>query len=153
MLLWLLLPILVAWPAGVILVVVGAYASAGMNQRALRSEVPENVEGLRTAERAYDAAFDEFVPCGVWPRALEELDRSAVGWDAPPDCYQRLGWVPDGDVRGTYRVDVVSRAGDPFPDMDFVVHGWSDVDGDGEAAHYTATRSTKAVMLTDDEVR
>ncbi len=151
----LVLPLLVAWPAGVILALaLVAYMAGAGGQAPKRAEVPGNVDGLRTAQLAYDAAFDTFVPCGLYPRGLDELGEGSVPWTPAeaPGGYWTVGWAAEGPVRGTYQVLTVTREGDPFPGMDFVVHGWSDVDGDGELAHYTATRSTGTVRLTPDDV-
>ena len=57
--------------------------------------------------------------------------------------YDTLGWAPDGEVRGSYKVSTA-----PFGASDFVVTGISDVDGDGVRASYTATKSINSVLNT-----
>jgi hypothetical protein len=53
-----------------------------------------------------------------------------------------LGWAPDGDVRGIYWVEVL-------PDgSDFILHGLSEIDDDGEPAHFTANDSLIVDTLT-----
>ncbi len=115
-----------------------------MQARAKRAEVPSNVDGIKTAELAYDAAFDEFVPTAPHPRRVQELTGDAVPWRNPTD-FNTLGWSSDGDVRGTYWVDV------PPDGSDFTVHGAVDIDGDGTVAHYTATKSINTVFLNNND--
>ena len=38
-----------------------------MQYRAKRAEIPANVDGIKTAEMAYDAAFDTFIAAAVHP--------------------------------------------------------------------------------------
>jgi hypothetical protein len=117
-----------------------------MQARAKRSEIPSYIEGMKTAELGYDANFDTFVHCPEpTPRPVAELDGELVPWN-PPWCYENLGWSSDGDLRGTYWIEV-SKDG-----MDFTVHGMADIDEDGIPCHYTATRSTNAVALTPPDV-
>ncbi len=114
-----------------------------MQYRAKRAEVPANVDGLKTAELAYDAAFDEFVPVRAHPRRPEHLGKEPVPWHGNPD-FEMLGWAPDGDVRGTYWVEV-------SPDgSDFTVFGMGDMDGDGVPALYTATKSINTVFANNN---
>jgi hypothetical protein len=123
------------------------YVNASMNKDLRLSEVPSNVDGIKTAQLGYDAAFDEFVPAPVWPRSVGSLDRTAVPWGTGATPWNMLGWAPDGHVRGAYEVRV-NPAG-----TDFTVHGWIDLDADGVPAHYTATKSINTVQVTPDHVR
>ena len=117
-----------------------------MQVRAKRAEVPANISGLKTAEMAYAAAFDEFVDCTVpTPRPVEALDDELYAW-GQQRCFDELGWMPDGDVRGTYWIDVNAEG------TDFTVHGMADLDEDGVPCHYTATRSINATAVTDPDV-
>lgn len=115
-----------------------------MQQKAKRTELPMNVEGIRTAELAYFAAFDTYVACGVdMGEARLQVGpafRDPLG-DSAFDCLNTsLGWVPSGPVRGAYWV---TRIGD-----DFEVHGIADIDGDGACSHYVATRDAPAMMVS-----
>jgi len=112
-----------------------------MQNRAKRAEVPSNIDGIKTAEMAYDAAFDQFIEIDryhpdAWPGQALRPWRSGSPYDT-------LGWAPDGEVRGSYKVSTA-----PFGASDFVVTGISDVDGDGVRASYTATKSINSVLNT-----
>ena len=115
-----------------------------MQLRAKRAEVPSNVDGIRIAELAYQAAFDRFIPVGQpWPRAVASLDEAMVAMpEGSP--FDELGWSPDGLLRGTYWVDVT-------PDG-FTVHGMCDVDRDGEPASYEADAERPAHMVSGSHV-
>ena len=99
-----------------------------MQYRAKRAEIPANVAGIKTAEIAYDAAFDEYI------EVREFVPDSRPGFDT-------LGWAPDGQVRGSYRVTKKGYS-------DFVVQGMCDVDGYGDQALFTATKSINTTMNT-----
>ena len=117
-----------------------------MQYRAKRGEVPMNVDAIKTAQFAYDATYDTFLEVHE-PVPLDPimLGKMAVAWPSGT-AFDELMWQPNGLVRGTYWVEV-------SPDgMDFTVHGMCDVDGDGEAAHYTATKTTNTTMETSNTV-
>ncbi len=113
------------------------------------AEVAGNVNGLKTAELAYEAAFDQFVSVPLWPRPLAGLNGAAVRFEDPavPPEYQQIGWRPDGLVTGTYSVDVSADG------VDFTVNGWQDLDGDGVPAHWQASRLENAHRVTPEAVR
>ena len=111
-----------------------------------RGEVESNVDGIKTAQLAYDAGFDQFVAAGPHPVAVEGLDPEPRVWSAG-SAFDTIGWAPDGKVRSTYQVEVSADG------MDFRVHGWIDEDGDGVPAHYTATKSINAVRVSPNGVR
>jgi len=117
-----------------------------MNFKAMRAEVPSYVDGIKTAELAYDAAFDAFIEVpDPHPRDLGWLDSTPASWSSGTN-FDTLGWAPDGMVRGAYWVELVDGG------TDFIVYGVSDVDGDGLAATYTATKSTNAMLLTPIDI-
>ncbi len=111
-----------------------------MQYRAKRAEIPPNVDGIKTAEIAYEAAFDAFIDVAAHPGTAPT--KAAVTW-AAGSGYDTLGWEPSGNVRGQYAVSGASST-------DFLVTGTSDVDGDGTRATYTATKSISATLDTAD---
>lgn len=108
-----------------------------MQLKAKRGELPGNVDGIKTAELAYDASFDGYVNTTASPRTT--LDKSAVDWTDNGD-WSTLNWKPDGQVRGSYVV--VTSAGA----TDFTITGTSDVDNDETEVHYTASVNTNATI-------
>lgn len=113
--------------------------------KAKRAELPMNVSGIRTAELAYDASFDEFLELGLSPRTDDALDKNAVAWDATDASWKSIGWEPDGLVRGNYQVGT-SLA--DHPDTPFMVTARSDLDGDDALCEYTAT-SLRTAEITE----
>lgn len=78
---------------------------------ARRAQVPSNVDGIKTALRAYEASYVTFinqptpasgVPPLVSPKAL-------VAWTTGSNL-DDLGWGTDGDVRGSYSIMTVGGA-------------------------------------------
>jgi len=114
-----------------------------MQLKSKRAEVPGNVEGIKRAELAYDAAFDGYLTTAVQPRADGSLDKDQVDWATTYTDWQSLGWGADGKVRGNYVVAVVS--GSP---KTFTVTGHSDVDDDANVAEYTATQALNATITS-----
>ncbi|MBN1334561.1 MAG: type II secretion system protein [Deltaproteobacteria bacterium] len=113
-----------------------------MQNRARRAEVPVNVDGIRTAEIAYEAANDIFMELSEAPGGA--MDKRVRAWTWPPD-YEAIGFSPSGQVRGNYSAEL-------YEIFDFTVRGQCDVDTDGRAAEYTATKSIRATMLTPQDV-
>ena len=110
-----------------------------MQYRAKRAEVPSNVDGIKTAQIAYDAAFDTYIQISSFTPS-SSVGKTQTDWNADT-AFSTLGWGPDGKVRGAYKV--VSTG-----PTDFTVTGICDVDGDSAKASYTATKSINTVMLT-----
>lgn len=112
-----------------------------MQYRAKRAEVPGNVDGIKTAQMAYDAAFDTFIQQPAFiPRTIAgtAIDKVQIDWPALGTGFATLGWAPDGRVRGAYNVISTSST-------DFRVTGQCNVDGDGIIAQYTASKTTNAL--------
>jgi type IV pilus assembly protein PilA len=107
-----------------------------MQYRAKRAELPANVDGIKTAEMGYDAAFDTFIAAASYPSAPS--GKAPQAWDnTASGGFQTLGWQPDGQVRGAYTVTTNTGNGSG----DFIVTGQGDIDGDGVLSSYTATKS------------
>ncbi len=114
-----------------------------MQYRAKRAEVPSNVDGVKTAQLAYDAAFDQFiVQTSFFPSPT--VGKQQVQWTTGSN-FDTLGWSPDGEVRGAYKVETTSTT-------DFLVTGICDVDGDGTSSTYTSRKSINAVMTTANDI-
>ena len=82
-----------------------------MQLKAKRSEVPGNVDGIKTAEISYDAAFDAYVTAAAHPtsigKSFQNFDPSAAGFstiflDAPvEELFRRCRQQPvDRPLRG-----------------------------------------------------
>ena len=125
-----------------VLVAIAVPNFVAMQLKAKRAEVPGNVDGIKTALLAYDAAFDEFKYCGDERSARRAVGKEQRPWVEDP-CWMELGWRPDGDVRGGYWIErVPGRDGSPS----FAVHGVADVDGDGVVVEYIATEWANATI-------
>ncbi len=105
-----------------------------MQYRAKRAEAPSNVDGIKTAEMGYEAAFDTYINIST-PHPSGALTKKQVTWTSG-SAFDTLGWAPDGKVRGQYSV-ATSTGGA----SDFTVTGEIDVDNDNINANYTATKS------------
>ena len=114
-----------------------------MQYRAKRAEVPGNVDGIKTAQIAYDAAFDKYIEVSSWAPS-DDLTKTQRSWETGTD-FDTLGWGPDGKVRGRYKVTSKSST-------DFLVTGDCDVDNDDDNASFTATKSINTKMNTGPSV-
>jgi len=110
-----------------------------MQYRAKRAEVPSNVDGIKTAQIAYDAAFDTYIQITTFTPS-STVGKTQQTWSSGTN-FDTLGWGPDGKVRGAYKVASLSST-------DFRVTGICDVDGDSSNASFTATKSVNTAMLT-----
>ena len=119
-----------------------------MQYRAKRAENPANVDGIKTAEMGYDAAFDNFINCSNTPG--NNVNKKVQRFSPTGTGYDTLGWQPDGQVRGSYRVTTIA-AGGGTPGGDFLVTGVTDVDEDGVNSVYTATKSINTTFLNKND--
>ena len=120
-----------------------------MQLRAKRSELPTNVDGIRTAEKAYHHEWDAFTSAGSTPATIPgraQVEFSAGGLAS----FENLGWTADGKVRGMYSVTATNAASAVADD--FIAAGIADVDGDGTNSSYSANRAEKAEMITSNNV-
>jgi len=120
-----------------------------MQLRAKRSELPTNVDAIRTAEKAYHAEWDSFTSASDTPATLggrQQVDFTGGGYMS----FENLGWTADGKVRGQYNT-TASNASAAAND-DFTTIGIADVDGDGANSQYNCNRAEKAVMVTSNNV-
>jgi type IV pilus assembly protein PilA len=118
-----------------------------MQLRAKRSELPTNVDGIRTAEKAYHHEWDAFTAADATPATVPGRAQVAFSGGGLV-AFQNLGWTADGKVRGMYSVlatNATSAAAD-----DFTVTGVADIDGDTVNSEYTANRAEKAGMISSN---
>ena len=127
-----------------------------MQLRSKRSEMPTNVEGIRTAELAFFNQYDHFVSCSPMPS-----DGYAQG--APKDIgdltdtgYDTIGWAPDGKIYAQYLV-IADLNLDDLPPMEqrssgnrqsstgptFDVSAVADIDQDGSTVSINGGRDIK----------
>jgi type IV pilus assembly protein PilA len=118
-----------------------------MQYRAKRAEVPGNVDAIKTAAIGYEAAFDQIIDLPASPAGWSAgaAGKAPLPWDGAADSWGRVGWQPDGPVRGQYQLAIVGT-------NDFLITGQCDVDGDGTQATYTATRSLNTTQVTNNEI-
>jgi prepilin-type N-terminal cleavage/methylation domain-containing protein len=121
-----------------------------MQLRAKRSELPTNIDAVRTAEKAYHAEWDVYTTCPATPATAPGRQPTEFGAGGLTQ-FQNLGWVADGRVRGTYSVDNCA-SGAAIDGDNFQAHGEADIDGDNTASHYRATATVKPEMLTQNNV-
>jgi prepilin-type N-terminal cleavage/methylation domain-containing protein len=94
--------------------------------RAKKSETYVCLNGIRTAEFAYEAAFDTYVAAD--PNPPPPLKRIPRQWDMTVPGWSALNWSPTGAVRCSYQV--VPRDGGSW----FYADAYCDIDGDEETA-------------------
>jgi len=120
-----------------------------MQLRAKRAELPSNLDGIRTAEKAYHAEWDGFTAAAATPGTLGGRNQVAfVGGGLA--AFQLLGWTADGKVRGQYSVGNIV-AGNALTD-DFTSTAIADVDGDGANSSYVCNRAEKAGMTSANNI-
>mgnify|MGYP002636207268 CR=1 FL=1 len=119
-----------------------------MQLRAKRSELPSNLDGIRTAEKAYHAEWDSFTAAPATPAAIP--GRTPVTFTAGGYTqFDLLGWVADGKVRGQY---VVTATAGNFQTDNFISTATADIDGDSTNSSYTCNRAEKASMTSNNNV-
>ena len=98
----------------------------------IRSEVPVNLKGIKTAQFAYEGGFDVFIEADPYPPISSGM--TLKKWDpVQAGGFSVIAWEPDSDVRGTYWITTTTT--------DFTAYGIIDIDGDGNFATYKATKS------------
>ena len=114
-----------------------------MQYRSKRSECLPNLKAIKTTELVYDANFDRYIEeSAFWPdsRPGKHLRDFPSG-----SAFDTLGWRPDGQVRGSYKVVSTSWS-------NFMVTCITDVDGDGVYSSWTATKTSNVTMNTRNDV-
>lgn len=115
-----------------------------MQLRAKRAEVPGNVNGIKTAEVAYDASNDGYETATASPASWGSgaAGKTLIAWVGDHDAqFDLINWKPDGNVRGQY------EATDGTTNV--TVIGRCDVDGDGAEVNYTSSLNQQATVNND----
>ena len=112
-----------------------------MQLRAKRSEVPLNLTGISTAEKAYFHEFGEYIEAAKAPATGPGKTKKLPLGITSTHGFGKIGWNSDGAVYGAYQA-TVDNSGDPT----FTLTGTCDVDGDGELATYDATENSKPLI-------
>lgn len=104
--------------------------------RAKASEGKSNLAAIRTAEEGYFAEFGTYVAAGVTPAAVPGTVKAP--WPNPsvgcPNCFDTLGWSPEGDVFFQYEAVAANVGGAPAGSNNvFTAAALADIDGDGAA--------------------
>ena len=120
-----------------------------MQLRAKRAELPSNLDGVRTAEKAYHAEWDSFTEAAATP-ATPSGRAQAAFTGAGYSQFDNLGWVADGLVRGSYAVGNIASGA--FADDNFTATAQADVDGDSANSEYNCNRAEKAQMISQNNV-
>ena len=115
----------------------------------LLSEQTENLNAIRTTERAYHAEWDVFTSAPWTPQAVDRGNRvqfKGGGFDE----FEFLGWVPRAPVLCRYR-SIARNSHSAIAD-DFDAEMECDLDGDGINAVYHANRADKATPKTPEGI-
>ncbi len=121
-----------------------------MQLRAKRAELPSNLDGIRTAEKAYHAEWDTFTAAAATPGTAPQRNQVAFAGGGLT-AFQNLGWTADGKVRGQYTVGSITAGGTLATD-DFTATATSDIDADSTRATFTCNRAEKAGMTTANNI-
>ncbi len=115
--------------------------------RSKRSELPMNLDAIRTIEIGYEAEWSAFTSCSLSPTSLP--GRKAADFPANNTSgldWNLLGWWPDGRVYGQYEV----RADNVSHISLFTGDAFSDIDGDGNLTNFRITQTFKPQMMTSN---
>jgi len=118
-----------------------------MQLRAKRAELPTNLDGIRTAEKAYHAEWDAFTNAGPSPATTPVRTQEVF---TPVAAWANLGWTADGKVRGKYQVTAVP--GSSSQTDNFNGSSVADVDGDTVESSYSCNRAIKSKMQSANNV-
>ena len=120
-----------------------------MQLRAKRSELPTNLDAIRTAEKAYHAEWDTYTACGVAPSA--QPTRQAVPFNTGAvNAFSQMGWAADGNVRGQYSVTITTSGNLALDNFEGVATG--NIDGNDDISRYSCTKDLKPNMTSDNNV-
>jgi len=115
--------------------------------RARRAELPPNLASIRRAEVAYHVEWDIYLACPATPSPVP--GRVAVHFGVglnDNNPWPKLGWLPDGKVRGQYLVVT------PGLGAVFTARARADIDGDDVLSVFEATHANNVYMLNANNV-
>ncbi|MFH1464465.1 MAG: prepilin-type N-terminal cleavage/methylation domain-containing protein [Pseudomonadota bacterium] len=116
----------------IVVAIIGILASVAIPNysrfvlRAKRSEAFVCLDGIRTSEYVYNAAFDTYVQADSNPGL--PLEKFPKPWDMEVEGWNALRWSPTGAVRCTYLVNTYDNS------SWFRAEAYCDVDGNSETA-------------------
>ena len=135
--------------------IVGILATVAIPQyyhvllRSKRSELPMNLDAIRTTEIGYQHEWGAFTSCGLSPSSIP--GRVAVDFPAGNSTntdWNLLGWWPDGRVYGQYQAAAYNTS----HISTFQGDAYSDIDGDGNLTNFRVDESNKPQMLTSNTI-
>jgi hypothetical protein len=109
-----------------------------------RAEAQKWLDSVRTAEKAYEAAFDKYHSCPLTPSTVPGSEGAAWAGGGETD-FNEIGWSPDAAlVYCSFEVQATKNS--------FVATARCDIDGDGEFAIIEATESQAPSVKTAEDV-
>lgn len=101
--------------------------------RAKSSEGKSNLAAIRTLENGHFSEYGAFIAAALSPATIPGQARLA--WPSPsagcPDCFDSLGFQPEGDVFFQYEVIAANAGGSSAGNDVFTAAAVADLDGDG----------------------
>jgi len=112
--------------------------------RAKSSEGKTNLAAIRTAEEGYFAEFSVYVTAAPSPAAVPGTQKQL--WPVPsngcPQCFDTLGWAPEGEVFFSYEVSGVATFNE------FFAAAVADIDGNGTNQEWGYVKPTPGNAAT-----
>ena len=119
-----------------------------MQLRSKRSELPSNIDAIRSAEKAYEHEWDSYTSAGPVPSAGVPAKEQVTFSNADDGGkFALLGWQADGKVRGQYTVSNID-GGATLANNDFSAVALGDIDGDATYSDYRCNKDIKAIMVS-----
>lgn len=145
-----LIELMVAVAIVSILATIAIQEFSNITLRSKRAEIAMNLNAIRTAQEAYRAEWEGYLECPLTPATPG--GRVAVSFPSPAAGglrWAQLGWAPDGRVYGQYMVEAFNFVGG---EAHFTATGYSDIDADGNLAHFEGTDLVRPIMQTANNV-
>jgi len=105
--------------------------------KAKSSEGKTNLAAIRTAEESYFSEFGTYVSAAASPNiAPDSMKQTFVDEGACPDCFDRIGWAPEGTVFFNYAVGVGNSG------ADYLASAEADIDNDDDEQLWGYSKGT-----------